>query len=277
MTISAISVGVADVRRDPDATSELVTQALMNRPAKANETSGDWTYVEFSDYQGWVQTDVLEDAPIKGFTRISDCCSTPLALVAIVQATHTPLFADLAGNEVLDTLYLSSVLPLLDTVPSERVKVALPGEQTGWISRDAVSIRYGEDCYPCQSIDAIIAYALPFQGVPYLWGGVSWKGIDCSAFVQLCYRMGGYIIPRDADQQHDALTHAVAREQMQKGDLIFFGSERVTHVGMALNEKDYIHASGKYKRTVINSFDPTDARYDQQLDKVVRGIKRVID
>lgn len=277
MTISAISVGVADVRRDPAATSELVTQALMNRPAKANETSGDWTFVELSDYRGWVQSDVLADPPIKGFTRISECCSTPLALVAVVQTTHTPLFTDLIGDEMLDILYLSSVLPLLDTVQAGRVQVALPGEQTGWISRDAVSIRYGEDCYPLQPIDVIIAHAHAFEGVPYLWGGISWKGIDCSAFVQLCYRMGGYITPRDADQQHDALTHAIDREQMQKGDLIFFGSERVTHVGMALNEKDYIHASGKYQRVVISSLDPADACYDQRLDKIVWGIKRVID
>jgi hypothetical protein len=277
MTISVISVGVADVRRDPDVASELITQALMNRPAKTSETSGDWTYIELSDYKGWVRTDVLADPPIKGFTRISECCATPLGLVAVVQVTHTPLFTDLTDDETLDTLYLSSVLPLLDTVPTERVQVALPGEQTGWIARDAVSIRYGEDCYPRQPIDVIIAYAHAFEGVPYLWGGASWKGIDCSAFVQLCYRMGGYTIPRDADQQHAALTHDVAREQMQKGDLIFFGSERVTHVGMALNENDYIHAAGRYKRVVISSFDPTDARYDQRLDRIVRGIKRVID
>jgi cell wall-associated NlpC family hydrolase len=64
---------------------------------------------------------------------------------------------------------------------------------------------------------------------------------------------------------------------MRKGDLIFFGSERVTHVGMALNENNYIHAAGKYKRVVISSFDPTDARYDQRLDRIVRDIKRVID
>lgn len=277
MTICAISVGVADVRCDPVATAELVTQALMNRPAKVQATSGDWTYVELSDYTGWVQTDVLADPPIKGFTRISECCGTPLPLVAVVQATHTPLFTDLVGDKMLDTLYLSSVLPLLDTVSSERVKVALPGEQTGWISRDAVSMRYGEEWYPRQPIDVIIAYAHAFEGVPYLWGGASWRGIDCSAFVQLCYRMGGYVLPRDADQQHEALTHGVTREQMQMGDLIFFGSERITHVGMALNEREYIHASGKYKRVVISSFDPTNARYDQKLDRIVRGIKRVID
>jgi hypothetical protein len=277
-TIYAVAVGVADVRRDPNSTSELVTQALMNRPANPGETNGDWTHVELSDYAGWIQNDDLADPPIKGFTRIGEYCATPLELVVVVNETYTPLFVSLDGDDAQDTLYLSTVLPLLDTVSVERVKVALPGEQTGWLSRDAVSIRQGEDCYPRRPVGVVTSYAHAFVGVPYLWGGTSWKGIDCSGLVQLCYRMGGYLLPRDANQQHDALAHTVSREEMQEGDLIFFGSERITHVGMALNNKEYIHAAGQpYHRVTISSFDLEDARYDQHLAGIVRGIKRVID
>jgi len=280
-TTYAVAVGVADVRRDPNPTSELVTQALMNQPASADELSGDWTHVKLSDYAGWIQSDELADPPVKDFieaARIGEYCATPLELVVVVNETHTPLFTDLDGDETQGTLYLSTVLPLLDTVSVERVKVALPGEQSGWISRDAVNIRQGKDCYPQRSVAAIISYAHAFEGVPYLWGGTSWKGIDCSSFVQLCYRMGGYIIPRDANQQYDVLVHAVSREQMQEGDLIFFGSERVTHVAMALNNKEYIQAEGHaYNRVVISSFDPADAHYDRHLAGIVRGIKRVVD
>ncbi len=277
-TIYAVAVGVADVRRDPDPTSELVTQALMNRPASVDEQYGDWTHVTLSDYTGWIQSDELTDPPVRGFTRIGEYCATPLELVAVVNETHTPLFHDLDGDETQDTLYLSSVLPLLDTVSVERVKVALPGEQSGWISRDAIHIRQGQDCFPRRPVAAIIPYARAFEGVPYLWGGTSWKGIDCSGFVQLCYRMGGYTLPRDADQQHDALSHTVSRAHMQEGDLIFFGSQSITHVALALNNKEYIHAAGEnYNRVVISSFDPADSHYDQRLSDLVWAIKRVVD
>src|SRR3977135_879278 len=80
-TIYAVAVGVADVRHDPNPISELVTQALMNRPASAGEISGDWMQVTLSDYEGWIQTGELADPPVKGFTRIGEYCATPLELV----------------------------------------------------------------------------------------------------------------------------------------------------------------------------------------------------
>jgi cell wall-associated NlpC family hydrolase len=277
MTTFAIAVGVADVRREPAPASELVTQALLNTPAQAGDTSDAWTHVTLPDYEGWVRTDELAEPPIKGFTKVGEHCATPLDLVAVVAATHTPLYADGTGEEAIGTAYLSSVLPLLDTTPAERLQVALPGSQSAWIARGSVSIRRSELPYPRAPISLVTTYARAFIGVPYLWGGTSWDGIDCSGFVQLCYRMGGYSIPRDADQQHDALAHAVERSQMQEGDLIFFGHPAITHVAMALNEKEYIHAVGlHFDRVVISSFDPAAEHYYKRLDEIVYAIKRVV-
>jgi cell wall-associated NlpC family hydrolase len=187
------------------------------------------------------------------------------------------LFADSTGEETVGTVYLSSVLPLLDTTPAERLQVALPGSQSAWIARGAVSIGRSDLPYPRAPVSLVTAYARAFSGVPYLWGGTSWEGIDCSGFVQLCYRMGGYSLPRDADQQHDALAHTVERSQMQEGDLIFFGHPAITHVAMALNEKEYIHAEGQhFDRVVISSFDPAADHYYKRLDEIVYAIKRVV-
>jgi len=169
------------------------------------------------------------------------------------------------------------LLPLLDTTHPERVQVALPGEQTAWLERGKVDIRQQESVYSLTSTRTITTYARAFLNRPYLWGGTSWEGIDCSGFVQLCYRMGGYIIPRDADQQHDFLSHCVKREDIQEGDLIFFGSEAITHVAMALNNQEYIHAEGQnYNHVVINSFDPTTEHYYPRLDEIVWAVKRVV-
>jgi cell wall-associated NlpC family hydrolase len=94
--------------------------------------------------------------------------------------------------------------------------------------------------------------------------------------VQLAYRMGGNSIPRDADQQHDKLPKAVSRQEMQAGDLIFFGRKRITHVALALDNHTYIHAEGDhYNRVVINSFDDQSPAYNASLATVVWAIKRV--
>lgn len=267
-TTHTIAVGVADIRREPDPSSEQVTQALMNFPAIANQTDGEWTHITLSDYEGWIRTDQLAE-PIAN--------SLPSNDLAVIIATHAPLYTDSEGDDTQGMVYLSTALPLLDTLRSARVQVALPGGRVAWITRNAIDIRQRDAVYPLTPIRTVSTFARAFLERPYLWGGTSWEGLDCSGFVQLCHRMGGSIIPRDADQQHDALTHSVKREEMQEGDLIFFGSASITHVGMALDDRQYIHAEGQnYNRVVINSFDPADAHYNPRLDEIVWAIKRVV-
>jgi cell wall-associated NlpC family hydrolase len=277
MTMYAVAVGVADVWSEPDDASERVTQALMNVPVDAARMHDCYTRVTLPDYEGWMRSADLEEPIVKGFCKVSDCCGTPLDFVAVVTATHAPLYAQAEGDEAVERLYLSTALPLLDLTHERRLCVALPGERTGWLARECAVIRRGEAPYPPAPASLVSAYARAFLGVHYLWGGTSWRGIDCSALVQLCYRMGGYILPRDADQQHDALARSVGREEMREGDLIFFGRHSVTHVALALNEREYIHAEGqRYNRVVINSFDPADACYDQHLFDIARDLKRVV-
>jgi gamma-D-glutamyl-L-lysine dipeptidyl-peptidase len=189
----AVSVGIANIRRDAASSSELVTQALLNTPAVADEISGAWTHVTLSDYAGWIHSDELAEPTVKGFCKISEHCATPLNLVAVVTATHIPLYVDAMGDEKLDMIYLSTLLPLLDTTHQKRLQVALPGTCAAWVARSAVSIRRRETAYLQEGVGAVTGYARAFLGRPYLWGGTSWEGIDCSGLVQLCYRMGGYI------------------------------------------------------------------------------------
>jgi hypothetical protein len=278
MTDFVVAVGVADVRREPDGSSELVTQALMNMPVYAGEPRGEWVPAKLVDYMGWMRLSDLAAPISKGFCKVGEHCGSPLPLVAVITATHTPLYAEAEGQQDLGTAYLTTRLPLLDVTHPARVQVALPGERTAWLEREAIEIRQQKEPYPRQPVEAVTATARTFLNVPYLWGGTSWEGIDCSGFVQLCYRAGGYSIPRDADQQDGFLYHAIERPQMRTGDLIFFGSKEITHVGMALNNHEYIHAEGQnYNHVVINSFNPADEHYYPRLDQIVRGIKRVVE
>lgn len=277
MTEYVVATGVADVRRDPDANAELVTQALLNMPVYAGEAQGAWVPVKLVDYMGWMRLSDIAAPLTTGFCKVGTTCATPLPLTAVITATHTPLYETADGTESSDWAYLSTRLPPLDTTHPTRIHVAMPGERSAWIERSALELRQQRTPYPPQTAEAITQLARQFLNVPYHWGGTSWAGVDCSGFVQLCYRAGGYFIPRDADQQNWFLSHAIERPHMRTGDLIFFGSQEITHVGMALNDHEYIHAEGNlYNRVVISSFRASDEHYYPRLDEIVWSLKRVI-
>jgi cell wall-associated NlpC family hydrolase len=278
MTDFAVASGVANVRREPAAESERVTQALLNMPVYAGEPQGEWVPVKLVDYMGWMRLSDLAEPLQKNFCKIGEHCVTPLPLIAVLSTTHAQLYAETEGEQSLGPAYLSAWLPVLDTTHPARVQVAVPGERTAWLERSAVELRQRREPYPRQSVETVLGYARQFLGVEYLWGGTSWAGLDCSGFVQLCYRAGGYYIPRDADQQDGFLYHAIERPQMRAGDLIFFGSQEITHVALALNNHEYIHAEGQlYNRVTINSFRSTEEHYYPRLDEIVWSIKRVVE
>lgn len=271
-----VATNIADIHSAPQRDAELVTQALMNTPAIAGETAGDWTHVTLADYSGWILTDDIDLPIVRGVCEGGDgTCGVALPYSVVVTATHAPIYAQAEGDEHIFDVYLSTVIPYIDLSNPQRIRVALPGDRDGWIPRECVDLRHNDALFPSQDISSMTDYARAYLDVPYLWGGTSWQGIDCSGFVQLLYRMGGHSIPRDADQQHDFLSQAVSREEIQAGDLIFFGSKSITHVALALSNREYIHAEGQnYNRVVINSFDAQSPVYNERLDTIVWAIKR---
>lgn len=272
-----VAVSVADIRRDPDPTSELVTQALLNTSVSAGAVSGDWTHVTLVDYTGWIRVDELEEPIVKGICEGSEgICGVPLPYSAVVMVPHAPIYSSETGDSVVGKVYLSTALPFVDLARAARLRVALPGDTEGWLPREALAIRPQAQLFPRQDAQVVTAHALSFLGRPYLWGGTSWRGLDCSGFVQLCQRMGGAILPRDADQQYDALSVSVPREQMREGDLLFFGRQSITHVGLALTKYEYIHAEGQhFDRVIIHSLDPAHPAYNDYLAGLLWGIKRI--
>jgi cell wall-associated NlpC family hydrolase len=109
-------------------------------------------------------------------------------------------------------------------------------------------------------------------GIPYLWGGTSVKGMDCSGFVKTVYRMNGTELHRDADQQANQGTPMDPGknfENLQKGDLLFFGqqaigkkSKRITHVGLYIGNRLFIHSSGRVR---LSSLDPLSNYFEKTL------------
>ena len=113
-----------------------------------------------------------------------------------------------------------------------------------------------------------------FSGIPYLWGGTSTKGMDCSGFTKTVYRLNGLELYRDADQQAkagDEVKPGENFENLKKGDLVFFGRkasgdrpDRITHVGIYLENQEFIHTPGG-SWVKFNSFDPAAPNYSESL------------
>ena len=130
----------------------------------------------------------------------------------------------------------------------------------------------------------IVSTAYRFMGIPYLWGGTSAKGLDCSGFTKLVFFLNGFTLARDASQQvmYGKLVDESGRfEELQPGDLLFFGrkatvenpQERVLHVGIYIGDKRFIHASDNIH---ISSFDQADPLYDEMNTNRYLRAKRII-
>lgn len=249
---------VVALHAEPSRAAERVSETLMGRTVILHETQGDWSRIETDDtYTGWAESRWLAD-PLPG---------RPLAPIRVV-------FADVRGGPD-GNAPLVIRLPILSAVyvdPTRRVgpgwlACTLPDGREGWLPepvfgapdtpdlrlparrrRATPSTERGERRLRGERIAAqAVAYAREFVGTPYLWGGSSAFGLDCSGFVQLCFRLAGLILGRDARlQRGDPRFVPVERENLAPGDLVFFGrsADRITHVGIHLGDNAFIHAAG---------------------------------
>ena len=273
---STIAVPLADVHRDPDTTSELVTQALLGTPAArlAVSADGGWTCVRLPDYQGWVQTPALgpeADPPVH---------AAPNDYVRVVASR-----AVLQLEAEQWTVFAGSLLRRSGAEDETQLGVQLSDGRKGWIASAAVRPLL-EHAGTKGDVAGVLATAHEYLTTPYLWGGMTVHGIDCSGFVQTVYRVHGYTIPRDADEQYAALPAEVERGAWQPGDLLFYGSppdgkpaaQWITHVGLYLGDGRVIHASGRQDpaSVVIQSTDPQAADYAPRLVHTYIGARRII-
>ncbi|MDB4948071.1 MAG: glycoside hydrolase [Gemmatimonadetes bacterium] len=155
----------------------------------------------------------------------------------------------------------------------------LPDGRTGWPEGEMVPAAMRTQAFP-RTGDAICASAARWLGVPYLWGGITMGGVDCSGFVQALFRMHGHELPRDADQQSRTGQAVDPGEHFQKlrpGDLLFFTEEpgRVTHVTLSTGGAGIIHSSLGNGGVARNRMDGR-RNYERELVRIFLFARRVL-
>lgn len=271
---------VANLRSKPAHAAELAHQLLMGSMVSLLKKEGNWYYLQTEDgYLGWLPEGSFRTASLNG---IDEWLASDLVaynrLDGLVReeanAAALPVTAVVLGCTMRR---LEVVEQKIGNARQRWAKVRLPDRREGFIEFDAVSER--DKVFPAApgTAEDVVKTAKKFLGVPYLWGGASVNGFDCSGFTQLVFRLHGVALLRDASQQArqgEAIEAGRNFENLEPADLLFFGERegKITHVAISLGGARFIHASDFVQ---MNSLDENDADYVDYRRQTFQFAKRM--
>ncbi|MBD3628880.1 C40 family peptidase [Cyclobacterium sp.] len=272
LNLALVTNSVANIRSEPRHSAELATQALMGTPLNVLKASGSWYLVQTPDgYLSWVDAAAIVRLDQKKLNLWME------KEKIVVTEMIANIYADESASDIVSDITAGNVLELIE-ITQTGYSVALPDNRRGFIPLEK-AVPY-ERWKNSRSTDdqSLIQTARLMMGSPYLWGGTSPKGMDCSGFTKTIYFLNGMVIPRDASQQineGELVDSDKNWENLEVGDLLFFGvpataesKERVVHVGMWIGDNQFIHSRGRVR---ISSFDPNDENYDAyELNRYLR-------
>ncbi|MEJ8802660.1 C40 family peptidase [Pontibacter sp. H249] len=256
MEYGICSLSLVPMRSEASDKAEVVTQVLFGECYEVMSRDGSWLRVQLASdgYQGWI--DQKQHTPTAGDYYKEWASKTHPRALDLLQVV--------TGNNTRVPIGVGSYLPFFDGM-SIRVN-------------DESMVYNGRASNPLvpATTAQLVKVALNFIKAPYMWGGKSIFGIDCSGFAQQVFGICGYQLPRDAYQQvsHGEEVHFVT--QSQPGDLAFFSNDegRIAHVGIVLEGQKIIHAHGEVRIDTLDHngiYDTEKKRYSHSL----RIIKRL--
>ena len=303
MAVTALSENM--MRAEPDYESALETQSLMGTVVEIIGEEGYWRQVVTPEpYTAWCTNLGLVEMTAE---QINEYKAAPKY---ICTAFHSAVYAEPSRRaQRISDLSMGNLLRVvfIQTKKGDRIsevkgwkEVRLPDGRTGWTPAADVKEfdKWAENPKPSEK--DIINTAKQFQGTPYLWGGASSKGLDCSGLVRLSWFMNGYLLPRnaslqvhlgreiiveadhgigkDSEQFHDEMQKRILN--LKPGDLVFFGNpetrwkkEVITHVGIYIGDGEIIHASHMIR---INSLIPGSRNYYENSHRLLKA-RRLFD
>ena len=247
MKLGICNISIIPIRKEKSQKSEMTSQLLYGETFEILEFSENWSYIKmnFDNYEGWIKNNQYVKIENEGFNVINE----PRYCLDLVEFVESP-------NKKLKIIVMGS-------------NVSNAG-----ILNDKFDGNFSNNK---KKKDEAVKIALSLINTPYLWGGRSPFGIDCSGFSQLAYKMIGVSLPRDAKDQAKIGSTLSFIDESQAGDLAFFHDEedKIIHVGIILKDNHIIHASGKVR---IDRLDQTGI-YNNELNThthKLRIIKKII-
>lgn len=256
MNYGICNLSIIPLRIEPTDTSEMVSQILFGEHFKVLEIRKKWSKVRlaFDNYEGWIDNKQFEEVTEEYYHDI--------------KKSNTPLTAELIDfttdeNKNFLTIPIGSSLPFY--------------RHPQLIVNTSNYTYEGEVFSEIKPKETLIEIAYKFLNTPYLWGGKTPFGIDCSGFTQMVYKLCGYKLLRDASQQATQGEVLSFIEESEPGDLAFFDNSDgdITHVGIIMKDNYIIHAHGKVRIDRIDHsgiFNVDTQRHTHKL----RVIKKII-
>jgi cell wall-associated NlpC family hydrolase len=274
---AVVTLSVANLRSEPKHPAELATQATMGTPLRVWKQKSGWYLVQTPDkYLAWVDGSGIKLMSETSFNTWQQgeklLYTNPYGFAYAAPNTQGATVSDLVYGDVM----------VLKNQGKGFHEVSFPDGRTAFVSSPEVQ-KYTEWVATRKPTEQnLVETSKRLLGLPYLWGGTSFKGVDCSGFTKTVYFMNGLVLPRDASQQvhsGELIDTKDGFQNMRPGDLLFFGSpakdgkpERVVHVGMWIGNNEFIHSAGRVR---INSMDPAAPNHDaSELKRFLRA-KRI--
>jgi len=222
------------IRNEPSDRSEMVSQILFGETFQVLISEGDWIkiHLDYDFYEGWVlkkQVTELTETSYKRISADNNTCSDEM--VTFIQDKHDQL----------------QILTLGATLPEFKDGQFGIADNTYEFDGDVISEKMPKL--------NLVRTAYKFVNTPYLWGGRTVFGVDCSGFTQMVYKINGYQLFRDAHQQASQGEVLSFIEECEPGDLAFFDNEagEIIHSGIVLANNYIIHCNGKVRIDRLDS------------------------